>query len=89
LGITLSITLAAPSSAAPLNSISVALILPFPLLRVVVLVISSDYEMRLQQQRYCASVFLPLGKSPDLLDQFCFLRSARDGLLQVESWQGL
>jgi hypothetical protein len=81
----LSITLATSSDAAPLNSNSVALMLPFRLLRVVVLVISLYYEMRLQQQPYCASVFLPLSKSRDLLDQFCFLRSARDGLLQVES----
>jgi hypothetical protein len=81
----LDVTALASSGAVPLNSNSVALLLPFPLLRVVVLVISSDYEMRVQQQRYRASVFLPLGKSQDLLDQFCFLPSARDGLLRVES----
>jgi hypothetical protein len=42
---------------------------------------------RVQQQRYRARVFPPLGKLQDVLDQFCFLRYARDGLLQVESQQ--
>lgn len=42
-----------------------------------------------QRQWYCAQVFLSLGKSRDVLDQFCFLRSARDNLLQLESQQGL